>query len=97
MPIKCNTCAGIYDAVTPEGLAYFHACPPLRQLRVQELDGTYSTVDPGTQGVRRVVGERFTPRPNRRDENVRLNPTTGKSEPIATGAGVAPATDADKA
>ncbi len=27
---ECNTCHGVYFDKTPEGLDYFHACPPKR-------------------------------------------------------------------
>jgi len=88
MKTKCSTCNGIYAAIGADGLPYFHRCSPLRRLRVLELDGTYSTVAPGTEGVRPVVGERTVDRPNFRDENVAWNPATKQYEPIALGTGV---------
>ena len=91
--LQCVTCGGVYSPVCADGLAYFHTCPPLRRLRVQNLDGTFATVDPGTEGTRRVHGERFVPRPDARNENVVLDPTTGKGAPIAVGKGVTPIAD----
>ncbi|PYQ92469.1 MAG: hypothetical protein DMG02_01330 [Acidobacteria bacterium] len=29
MRVKCNACGGVYDDVLPDGLQYFHRCPPL--------------------------------------------------------------------
>jgi hypothetical protein len=29
MKVKCNACGGTYDDVLPDGLQYFHRCPPL--------------------------------------------------------------------
>jgi hypothetical protein len=88
MKTRCATCAGVYDSVSGDGVTFYHRCPPLRVLRVRELDGTYSTVLPGNEGVRPVVMERAIPRPNERDENLQRDPTTGKAVPIATGTGV---------
>jgi hypothetical protein len=30
MRLKCGTCGGEYDSVLPDGMRYFHACPPVR-------------------------------------------------------------------
>lgn len=27
--LRCNTCDGTYDEVLPDGMRYFHRCPPL--------------------------------------------------------------------
>lgn len=27
--VKCNTCGGTYEPVLPDGMEYYHACPPL--------------------------------------------------------------------
>lgn len=93
MKLQCVTCGGVYDPVAADGLPYFHACPPLRKLRVANVDGTFSTVDPGQEGVRKVHGERFEPRADARNDNVRLDPVTGKGAPIAAGQGVTPIAD----
>ncbi|MGB2711402.1 MAG: hypothetical protein WBC33_07780 [Conexibacter sp.] len=34
MRFRCNECAGEYDDVDAEDVAYFHACPPQMQARV---------------------------------------------------------------
>lgn len=26
---RCRTCGGVYQAVQPDGMLYFHACPPI--------------------------------------------------------------------
>lgn len=97
MATKCKTCNGVYDTPTASAVAYFHACPGARRLRVQELDGSYSTVAPGTEGVRPVVGERFVDRPGVRNENVTIDPATGKAATIADGTGVVTVPDTFKA
>jgi hypothetical protein len=94
MKTKCLTCGGVYDTVSGDGVAFYHQCAPARVLRVQELDGTYSTVLPGNEGVRRVVGERFVNRPNERNENWQRDPSTGKPAAIAAGNGVVTVPDA---
>lgn len=27
--VKCNACGGVFEPVTPDGLRYFHTCPPI--------------------------------------------------------------------
>lgn len=93
MKVQCRTCDGIYAPTLADGTQYFHVCPPLRRLRVRNLDGTFATVAPEDVGLRKIVGERFVDRPNRRDENVRRDPVTGASVIVAEGAGTAPVDD----
>src|SRR5207253_3211002 len=54
----------------PDGLHYFHSCPPVREL----LDDTGTPIDAATaagiQKIGGVVYERFVERLNKRDENV---------------------------
>lgn len=88
MKTKCSTCDGVYDLLGADGLRYYHVCPPLRRLRVRELDGTYSTVVPGTEGVRPVIRDVTIDRPNLRDERRVLDPVTGQPMLIAVGTGV---------
>ena len=87
MKTQCTTCGGVYPAVDDDGAAYFHTCAPLRRLRVDNGDGTFSTVVPGTEGARRIVGEKFVDRPNARNENVVQNPATGAVTIVAPGNG----------
>ena len=34
MPKRCRACQGEYSPTTPDGLRYFHACPPVKAIRV---------------------------------------------------------------
>lgn len=40
--LKCNTCGGTYEPILPDGMQYFHTCPPLSvvELRQALTDGT---------------------------------------------------------
>ncbi len=84
---KCNTCGGTYAPILPDGMRYFHACPPLHRVRVKHQDGTTAVVD-----VDKVVptDERledvFVERADKRDENVMLN-GAGTVKPKAEGKG----------
>jgi hypothetical protein len=37
---RCNTCQGEYEDVGPDGMAYFHVCPPVTLVRVRFEDGS---------------------------------------------------------
>lgn len=65
---QCVTCAGIYDDVGPDGVRYFHACPPLRRVLLLAPGGqtvvadhavAVDLVDDGT-GKKTIV-RTFTP------------------------------------
>jgi hypothetical protein len=36
---ECLSCGGIYEETMPDGLRYFHACPPIRKLAIRLADG----------------------------------------------------------
>ena len=66
--LLCASCGGEYVDTLPDGLRYFHACPPLPRVRVQLADGTIAIedhavrlvdVDDGKGGVR--VEREFDP------------------------------------
>jgi len=40
MRVRCKTCGGEYDTTTPDGMAYFHHCPPIAAVKVQQKDGS---------------------------------------------------------
>ena len=67
---KCNTCGAIYEPILPDGMLYFHACSPVRKLRVQQADLSIVLVDPPLPGGARLLAEEFVNRVNHRDENV---------------------------
>jgi hypothetical protein len=35
MKLRCGTCQGEYNRTLPDGMLYFHACPPLTMLQVK--------------------------------------------------------------
>jgi hypothetical protein len=56
---RCDACGGHYVDPQPDGLRYFHACPPVEN-PVYQPDITKAHFDPRTHA----------PRPDARDENV---------------------------
>jgi hypothetical protein len=79
--LKCNTCGGVYPSVQGDGTLYFHACPT-------DKVTTPAVVDAGTGKV--TTPEVRTPFANPRDENIVVNPDTGKATMKSAGAGVTP-------
>lgn len=72
---RCLSCGGEYDDTMPDGLAYFHACPPIvSKVRVQRagklVDVAPGDVLPDDEEVDRLYIER----PDKRDENVERVP-----------------------
>jgi hypothetical protein len=88
MRVECNTCGGQYDTEQADGLPYFHVCPGIPALLVQNADGSTEYVPPADAGDRPVIGERIFPRDNARDERPIVDPKTGEARPRAEGAGV---------
>lgn len=37
MRYRCKACRGVYVDITEDGARYFHACPPIKLVRVQRL------------------------------------------------------------
>lgn len=74
MPIKCNSCGGIYSTTQPDGSRYFHACPPIP-------NPAYNT-DPkkGAVDLRETIEQ-----PNKRDENVSHTDTTTQQPVVISG------------
>jgi hypothetical protein len=90
MRVQCNACRGEYDTEQPDGLPYFHVCPGVPVLEVQEKDGSTTLVKPGDEGDRPVINGRTLERPTARDERPVFNPDTHDYEPRREGAGVTP-------
>lgn len=84
---RCNTCGGVYSDVLPDGLRYYHRCPPLRRLVVERAGGRLETVDPiAVTPLDKVLEEIAVDRPETRDENVdRARP--GSDAVLAEGKG----------
>lgn len=67
---KCSTCGGIYDPLLPDGMLYFHACPPVPKLKVLQPGGAIAIVDPPLPAGAVLLQELAMPMPQGRDENV---------------------------
>jgi hypothetical protein len=84
---QCNVCGGIYISPQPDGLRYFHRCPPRAAVRVRRPNGTEAIVDPADVAiVDTVLEQTFLERPDARDENV-VAVAEGESQPKHDGAG----------
>lgn len=69
MRVRCNTCRGIYQTVSPDGLPYMHVCPPVRGVKVIHVDGTRAIVAPdAVLPDDQVIAEVLLPRRRGRDE-----------------------------
>jgi hypothetical protein len=91
MKWRCNTCGGAYDDVQADGTLYFHTCPPIPIHKVKRPDGTVVTIEGNVspdQGE--VVETTFRERPDKRDENVMLDPAVGQVRIKAEGKGRTP-------
>jgi hypothetical protein len=88
--VRCNACGGVYDTKLADGTPYFHACPQL-ELVIVTRAGLYLELPVHQIAADDVVlRRRFVPRPNGRDENLRIDPETKKTVAIAAGAGSTP-------
>lgn len=90
--MKCKTCGGEYVDVLPDGLRYFHACPPIERAHIERL-GVQSDIDAKDVKVGDTVLKTFAiQRPNARDENVVITGYDKSGDPItamkSAGAGV---------
>jgi hypothetical protein len=87
----CNTCGGEYNDVLPDGTLYFHACPPVPVHRVKRPDGTIVTIEGNVSpDLGEVVETTWKERPDKRDENVVDDHTTGQVRIKAEGRGRQP-------
>jgi len=69
--VKCNACGGIYEPVQADGVAYFHACPPLSAPELAAKVAAGKIVLPGGETADQAVAKRTYERANKRDENVK--------------------------
>lgn len=75
--VKCLTCNGLYLPMLPDGMKYFHACPPLSDAEVKAaltLDPDDAKLSPAQLSTVRAAPRA---RVNARDENV---PTTNAGD-----------------
>jgi hypothetical protein len=70
MPTKCLTCNGVYAPLLPDGMRYFHACPPLTDADVIATLGLPLVVATWTAAQQAAFAAASRVRPNARDENI---------------------------
>jgi len=89
MWLKCETCGGVYQPVQAGGGLYFHTCPPLERVIVEQPDGSRAIVAPDPDDKRPIVGTTTIPRPGVRDERpIGVDPATGQVLIASPGRGV---------
>ena len=49
--VRCVTCGGEYAPVQPDGMQYFHVCPPIECVAVKQPDGSIAVVPRQTRTV----------------------------------------------
>jgi hypothetical protein len=92
MRLQCLACGGTYDDVLPDGLQYFHACPPLAFHELQAAVAAGDVVLTPGEKIEDAFRSRTFPRPDARDENVVPSPVPNAPATIKReGKGVAPA------
>lgn len=69
MTLTCLTCGGVYADVLPDGLLYFHACPPLSDSEVGVKLGLPADAATWSPVQRQQVAAYPRARSNHRDEN----------------------------
>lgn len=93
MRLRCNTCGGEYDELMPDGLRYFHKCPPVVYAVVVRNKEKVAVPQADVAKDEPIVDYLYIDRPNARDENVvqiRDEHDTFVSVAKANGAGVTP-------
>jgi len=91
--LKCNACGGTYQPTTPDGLQYFHRCPPLSlaELTAAVQAGKIQLpVDPVTKVAETpdvAIQRRSYERANLRDENLQATSGAGAKAMKAAGDG----------
>lgn len=87
--VKCNSCGGTYEPVLPDGMQYFHACPPLSAPELQAAVDAGDVELPKGMRVEDALRVTVFERANKRDENVVAGGDPEHAAPIkAEGDGV---------
>jgi len=90
--VQCNTCGGVYDEILPDGLRYFHACPPLSAVELEQAVNDGKVVLPAGETAEDAVMRRVYQRKSARDENVKPGHAgNGKAPIVSPGKGTTPA------
>lgn len=80
--MRCNTCAGVYDSLLPDGTQYYHACPPLLMIAIDRAGARLEVAPGDVRGGDITIEQRFPDRPNKRDENVTIASFDKAGNPI---------------
>jgi hypothetical protein len=92
--IKCLSCGGVYNPVGPDGLAYYHVCPPLSAAELRAAVLQLKVVLPVGETADDAIQRRIYLRQQRRDETIVPNVDPTKPGTIkAAGKGTEAAPD----
>jgi hypothetical protein len=86
--VECQSCGGRYEPIQADGMEYYHRCPPLSAVELQQAVDDGRVKLPDKETVDDAVLRRTYERSNFRDEN---RPSTRPKNPDAIkadGAGV---------
>lgn len=70
MRVECLSCGGTYDDVLPDGMQYFHVCPPLGRVELQAAVTAGRVTLPDGENADQAYERRSYPRPQARNENI---------------------------
>lgn len=68
--LQCQTCFGTYAPIGADGIAYYHACPPLSQPEIQLAIVRGLIVLAKDETLPQAMQRRSYPRSMKRDENL---------------------------
>lgn len=83
----CRSCGGRYESIGADRVQYFHACPPVHRVKVRRGAAVIlvDLADVLPTDIRLEDVE--VKRPDKRDENVRVDLVDGQTKPKAEGLG----------
>ena len=67
---QCQACGGVYTDLLPDGLRYFHVCPPLSRPELAAAEAAGRIAFPPGETVDDALSRRVYVRQSHRDENV---------------------------
>ena len=88
--VKCTACGGTYEPILPDGMQYFHRCPPLSRVELAAAVAAGKVALPANETVDDAVARRTYERTNQRDENIQSTAPNGPATMKAAGAGTTP-------
>lgn len=68
--LQCRACGAVYDPVLPDGMLYFHVCPPLSAAELEAKVKAGKIQLPDDETAEEAVQRRTYERANKRDETV---------------------------